>query len=277
MFLKMKKKKLHLHLVSDATGETVHQIARAALSQFTNLDTVEHIWTLVRTTEHAKSIGISIKKKPGILLYSIVNKNIRNEIEKIAEDLGIPSLPILDPLIDLLSDFVGQKGNRKIGAQHKMNKAYYERMAAVEYAVTHDDGMNIDNLDGAEILIVGVSRTSKTPTSMYLANRGFRVANYALVPNVDFPIENVKLQSNLFVIGLISEVQHLVNIRRNRLDYLRDKSNTSYINEESVTNELNSSKKLFLNNGWPVINVSRKSIEETAATIIFMYNQWKST
>ena len=157
-----------------------------------------------------------------------------------------------------------------------MNKAYYERMAAVEYAVTHDDGMNIDNLDGAEILIVGVSRTSKTPTSMYLANRGFRVANYALVPNVDFPIENVKLQSNLFVIGLISEVQHLVNIRRNRLDYLRDKSNASYINEEYVTNELNSSKKLFLNNGWPVINVSRKSIEETAATIIFMYNQWKS-
>ena len=112
---------------------------------------------------------------------------------------------------------------------------------------------------------------------MYLANRGFRVANYALVPNVDFPIENVKLQSNLFVIGLISEVQHLVNIRRNRLDYLRDKSNTSYINEESVTNELNSSKVSFLNNGCSVINVSRKSIEETAATIIFMYNQWKST
>tara|TARA_B100000945_G_scaffold299398_1_gene280041 strand:- start:203 stop:1027 length:825 start_codon:yes stop_codon:yes gene_type:complete len=271
----MKKKKLHLHLVSDATGETVHQVARAALSQFSAIETVEHIWTLVRTQEHVETIGRSIKKNPGIVLYSIVNESIRKKIEEISNDMAIPSLPILDPIIQLFGDFIGQKENRKIGAQHIMNKAYFDRMAAVEFAVTHDDGMNIENLEDAQMLLVGVSRTSKTPTSIYLANRGYKVANYALVPNVEFPINYVEMKSNLFIVGLTTEVDHLVNIRKNRLDYISDTKNMKYVDTEIVNQEIIEAKRLFQKNKWPMINVSRKSIEETAATIIFMFNEWK--
>ena len=160
---------LHIHLVSDSTGETVHQVARAALAQFPDVQIFEHIWTLVRTPAHVDTIASALKRNPGILLYSVVNPEIRNSIEDLCLKNSIPSLSVLDPLMDMLSSVLGYRQNTQPGSQHKLDKAYFDRMAAVEFAVNHDDGLNMDRLKDAQILLVGVSRTSKTPTSMYLA------------------------------------------------------------------------------------------------------------
>ena len=157
---------LHIHLVSDSTGETVHQVARAALAQFPDVQIFEHIWTLVRTPAHVETISSALTRNPGVLLYSVVNPEIRILIEQLCSKSNIPSLSVLDPLMDILSSVLGYRQSTQPGSQHKLDKAYFDRMAAVEFAVNHDDGLNMDRLKDAQILLVGVSRTSKTPTSM---------------------------------------------------------------------------------------------------------------
>ena len=161
----MANSSIHIHLVSDSTGETVHQVARAALAQFPDVHISEHIWTLVRTPAHVETISSALKRSPGILLYSVVDPDIRNAIEQLCKSHNLPSLSVLDPLMDMLSSVLGYRQNSRPGSQHKLDKAYFDRMAAVEFAVTHDDGLNMDRLNEAQILLVGVSRTSKTPTS----------------------------------------------------------------------------------------------------------------
>ena len=269
----MTKEPIHLHLISDSTGETVHQNARAALAQFPGRDVTEHIWTLIRSVSHVDTIEKSLQKHKGIVLYSIVDPEIRQDIEDRCRRLAVPSLSILDPLISLFSEVLGEKDNHRPGGQHQLNSAYFKRMSAVEFAVNHDDGLNMDNLADAQILLVGVSRTSKTPTSMYLANRGYHVANYALVPNVPFPIEKVK-DKKLFIAGLTTEPKRLTQVRRNRLEHMQDKSNVTYADTDTVTDELRNARRLFSANGWPVLDVSRRSIEETAASIIHLYTKW---
>ncbi len=262
---------LHIHLVSDSTGETVHQFARAALAQFSDVQTSEHIWTLVRTTAHVNTIRSAVERNPGLLLYSVVDPKIRLELETLCTELNVPSLSILDPLVDLLTTVLGYKQNSRPGGQHKLDKAYFERMAAVEFAVNHDDGLNMSSLHNAQILLVGVSRTSKTPTSMYLANRGYWVANYALVPNVDFPLHDIEPYPDLFVVGLTTEPRRLAHVRRNRLQHLSDTANDSYADFDSIATELNKARRLFSSQGWPVLDVSRRSVEETAAAILHLY------
>ena len=193
------KRDLHLHLISDSTGETVHQFARAALAQFPETNITEHIWTLVRNKAHIDAIERNLDKNPGVVLFSVVNKEVREMLEKICKEKGIPNLSILDSVVGLFSDVLGTKQSLLSGAQHKLDSAYFKRMAAVEYAVVHDDGLNIEHLEDADMLLVGVSRTSKTPTSMYLGHRGFKVANYALVPGVPFPIDKLP-QKKIFII-----------------------------------------------------------------------------
>ena len=241
----MSDRTLHLHLVSDSTGETVHQVARAALAQFNNVATSEHIWTLVRTTAHVDTIGMAIKRNPGILIYSVVDSDIRIQIEKICRQVGIPSISVLDPLVTLLTSVIGYEGSGQPGRQHKMDNAYFERMAAVEFAVNHDDGINMERLAEAQILLVGISRTSKTPTAMYLANRGYRVANYALVPHVSFPLKHVEGKTSLFIVGLTTDAKRLLQVRRNRLQHLSDNSNESYANFDNINDELTTARKLF--------------------------------
>ncbi|MGC6411947.1 MAG: pyruvate, water dikinase regulatory protein [Candidatus Puniceispirillaceae bacterium] len=270
----MKETVLHLHLISDSTGETVHQNARAALSQFPNTKITEHIWTLVRTKSHIEIIDKELARHPGVVLYSVMDAQIRAELEKVCRRHSVPSLSILDEVVDLFSRFLGTEVSQRPGAQHKLDDAYFKRMAAVEFAVTHDDGMNMDRLHEAEILLVGVSRTSKTPTSMYLAHRGFRVANYALVPHLPFP-EHYLTPNNLFVIGLVSDPRRLVQIRKNRLQHLSDDTNIGYADISKITDEMTTAKRLFHKMGWPVLDVTRRSIEETAAAIIHLYNQWR--
>ena len=262
---------LDIHLVSDSTGETVHQVARAALAQFPNVQISEHIWTLVRTPAHVETISSALTRNPGILLYSVVDPEIRRLIERLCSESNIPSLSVLDPLMDMLSSVLGYRQNTQPGGQHKLDKAYFERMAAVEFAVNHDDGLNMDRLKDAQILLVGVSRTSKTPTSMYLANRGYRVANYALVPNVDFPLHLLENTPNLFVVGLTTDAKRLSMVRRNRLQHMSDSQNDTYADLNNINDELKSARRLFSGQNWPVLDVSRRSIEETAAAILHLY------
>lgn len=268
---------LHIHLVSDSTGETVHQIARAALAQFSHVKTSEHIWTLVRTPAHVQTIRSGLERNPGLLLYSVVDPKIRAEIEALCKDLNVPNLSVLDPLVDLLSTVLGYRQNSRPGGQHKLDKAYFERMAAVEFAVNHDDGLNMDSLQNAQILLVGVSRTSKTPTSMYLANRGYWVANYALAPAVPFPLEKIEQYSDLFIVGLTTDPKRLAHVRRNRLAHLSDKTNQNYADMEKISEELAEARRLFSKQGWPVLDVSRRSVEETAAAILHLYMNHKES
>ena len=270
----MTEQTIHLHLVSDSTGETVHQYARAALAQFPKVQVSEHIWTLVRTPEHVQVLARSLERDKGVVLFSVVDQAIRKELEAVCRAQSIPHLSVLDPVVALLGSLFGAQEMNRPGAQHRMDKAYFERMAAVEFAVTHDDGLNMANLQGADMLLIGVSRTSKTPTSMYLANRGFRVANYALVPGVPFPIEHLNgLQ--IFVVGLASDPKRLTQIRRNRLAHLSDEGNDIYADLDQVTREMQEARRLFNANGWPVLDVTRRSVEETAAAIIHHYNIWR--
>ena len=177
---------LHLHLVSDSTGETVHQIARACLAQFPEVRATEHVWTLVRSDAHVEAVINGVDRNPGIMLMSIVNPDLRALIETRCDERHIPHISVLDPVVNMLGNLLGQPMQSRPGGQRQLDTAYFERMAAVEFAVRHDDGLNMNELGNADILLVGVSRTSKTPTSMYLAHRGYKVANYALVPNVQF-------------------------------------------------------------------------------------------
>tara|TARA_B100000575_G_C23135170_1_gene659277 strand:+ start:2655 stop:3512 length:858 start_codon:yes stop_codon:yes gene_type:complete len=262
---------LHIHLVSDSTGETVHQVARAALAQFPHVQISEHIWTLVRTPSHVETIASALTRNPGILLYSVVDPEIRRLIERLCSESNIPNLSVLDPLIDMLSSVLGYRQNTQPGGQHKLDKAYFDRMAAVEFAVNHDDGLNMERLKDAQILLVGVSRTSKTPTSMYLANRGYRVANYALVPNVAFPLHLLENTPDLFVVGLTTDAKRLSMVRRNRLQHMSDSQNDTYADLDNINDELKSARRLFSRQNWPVLDVSRRSIEETAAAILHLY------
>jgi regulator of PEP synthase PpsR (kinase-PPPase family) len=269
----MPQQTLHIHLVSDSTGETVHQVARACLAQFTNVKSVEHVWTLVRTEAHLDALFVGLDRHPGILLMSIIDQNIRSTIESVCRTKGVPAVSILDPVVNLLTTALGQTMTNLPGGQRRLDNAYFARMAAVDFAVSHDDGMNMGDLKKADILIVGVSRTSKTPTSMYLAHRGYKAANYALVPKVPFP-QHYLDGLNLFVVGLTNDPKRLSQIRRTRQAAMMDETNDDYSDIDQITEEVRNARRLFNANGWPVIDVTRRSVEETAAGILQHYNTW---
>ena len=247
----------------------------SGIGAISKADIKEHIWTLVRTSDHVEILDKALAKTGGVLLLSVVNPSIRRQVERVCVKHTIPHLSLLDPVVNLIGLVLGKTADQKPGAQHKLDDAYFERMKAVDFAVTHDDGMNINNISNADILLVGVSRTSKTPTSMYLANRGYFVANYALVPHVPFPEESVVAQ-DIFVVGLTSDVRRLSQIRRSRLASMSDEGNDSYAKDEDIQEEIKNARRLFSRNKWPVIDVTRRSVEETAASIIHLHNEWLS-
>ena len=267
------KRNIHIHLISDATGETTHLLVRAALGKFAGAHAIEHVWTLVRTMEHLESIKAEIAENGGVVFYSISDPQIRAELEQICQKDKIPYLSILDPAVRTLSKVLGKPTTARIGAQHRMDEAYFNRMEALEFAVHHDDGQAMSSVHNADILLVGVSRSSKTPTSIYLANRGYKVANYPLVPGIAPPLEMMQ-DKDVLVVGLINEARRLSQIRRNRLESMNAKGNMDYADIRKINDELNQAIKLFKDQGWPIIDVSRKSIEETAAEIINIYNHW---
>ena len=267
---------LHIHLVSDSTGETVHQVARACVAQFPSVTTVEHVWTLVRSEAHLHAVCAGLDRNPGILLMSIVNDEMRDKILAECRSRGIPAVSVLDPVVNLLGRVLGQTTQNLPGGQRRLNMAYFDRIAAVDFAVSHDDGMNMGQLEQADILLVGVSRTSKTPTSMYLAHRGYKVANYALVPQVPFPLHHLD-GLNLLVVGLTNDPKRLSQIRRTRQMTMADTDNVTYVDVDQITEEVRHGRRLFSEQNWPVIDVTRRSVEETAAAVIQLHTNWQES
>jgi len=262
----------HLHLISDATGETVQSVSRACLVQFENVTPVEHLWTLVRTARQVEKVLAGIEKSPGLVLFTVVDEDIRDQIQDACRRIGVPCVSVLQPIMVALGHFLNAEGHSEPGRQHVLSTEYYARIAAMDYAMAHDDGQATWNLEEADVLLIGVSRTSKTPTCIYLANRGVKAANIPLVTGVPIPDEVFTLKKPL-IVGLTKDTKSLVQVRRNRLKMLNNDSETPYADHDSVEAEVTQAKRLFTRHGWPVIDVSRRSIEETAAAIMTLRTQ----
>ncbi len=265
---------LHLHLVSDSTGETLENIAKAALAQFHDVEVVRHFWPMVRSEGHLDRIMSEVADNPGLVLFTLVNEGLRDKLEKRCHMLDLPSVPALDAVTAALSDMLGQKAKARPGSQHIMDAAYFARVEAIHYTIAHDDGVNWENWEEADILLAGVSRTSKTPTSIYLANRGFKTANIPIVPQSPPPDHLFHVKHPL-IIGLTTNTERLIQVRRNRLLSMNESHETDYVDEETVQAEIRYARRMFADNEWPVIDVTRRSIEETAAAVISLYHERK--
>lgn len=260
----------HLHLLSDSTGETLENLAKAALVQFDASDSVvKHFWPMVRSESHLDRILVDITKNPGLVLFTVVNSDTREKLEARCRVLGIPAVAVLDAVTDALSNMLGQQAKARPGRQHALDDAYFKRVDAIQFTIAHDDGLQHENWEQADIILAGVSRTSKTPTSIYLANRGFKTANIPLVPESPPPAALYNLKNPL-IVGLVTGAEKLVQIRRNRLLSLNQSPDTAYVDEDKIKSELKYARRIFADNGWPIIDVSRRSIEESAAAIINM-------
>jgi len=258
----------HLHLVSDATGETLITVARAAAAQYTKVIPVEHVHPLIRTQKQLDRVLGEIMESPGIVLYTLLQENLTARLEEKCRTLGLPCLSILGPVLHLFQAYLGAESTHKVGAQHTLNAEYFRRIDALNYTMLHDDGQLTDDLEEADVLLVGVSRTSKTPTSIYLANRGVKTANVPLVPGMPLPtgIESLK---HPLVVGLYATPERIVQIRQNRLLGLKaHRDDDKYIDQTSVAEEVAASRRLCTKHNWPLIDVTRRSIEETAAAVL---------
>jgi regulator of PEP synthase PpsR (kinase-PPPase family) len=264
--------RLHLHLLSDSTGETLEMIAKAALAQFDDAEVIRHFWPMVRSQQHLDRIVAELAANPGLVLYTLVNAEIRVRLEERCHVLGLPLVPVLDAVTVALEDHLGQAAHGRPGRQHAMNEAYFARVDAIQFTIAHDDGVGSENWEEADIVLAGVSRTSKTPTSIYLANRGYKVANIPLVVESPLPPNLFELRRPL-VVGLTTAPKRLIEIRRNRLLSLNQTTETAYVDEDKVEQEVAFARRLFADRGWPVIDVTRRSIEETAAGIMRLLSE----
>lgn len=263
--------RLHLHLLSDSTGETLELIAKAALAQFDEIETVRHFWPMVRSMQHLDRIMRDIATNPGLVLFTVANPEIRATLEERCRAEGLPTVAALDAVTDKLEDLLGQQASPRPGRRHQMDEAYFARVDAIQFTIAHDDGVAWEEWEEADIVLAGVSRTSKTPTSIYLANRGYKVANIPIVLESPPPESLFGLRRPL-VVGLTTAPERLIQVRRNRLLSLNQAPDTAYVDGDLVAREVQYARRLFADNGWPVIDVTRRSIEETAAAVINLYN-----
>ncbi len=267
--------KLHLHLLSDSTGETLENIAKAALAQFDDVETVRHFWPMVRSETHLERILQEIGQNPGLVVFTLVNSQIREMLEGRCAAMGLPAIAPLDSVSNALSMLLGQEAKARPGRQHVLDAAYFARVDAIQFTIAHDDGVNWENWEEADIVLAGVSRTSKTPTSIYLANRGFKTANIPIVVESPPPAKLYELKKPL-VVGLTTSADRLIQVRRNRLLSLNEETETSYVDQDAVKAEVAYARRMFADNDWPVIDVTRRSIEETAAAIITLCGERKA-
>jgi [pyruvate, water dikinase]-phosphate phosphotransferase / [pyruvate, water dikinase] kinase len=258
----------HLHLVSDSTGETLVTVARAAGAQFATVASVEHLHALIRSHKQLDRVLTEIENSPGMVLYTLLDQELANKLETTCRQIGVPCLSILGPVMQLFNSYLGADSKPRIGAQHTLNAEYFERIDALNFTMLHDDGQHAEDLEAADVVLVGVSRTSKTPTSIYLANRGVKTANIPLVPGVPVP-SNLETLTHPLIVGLTASPERIVQIRQNRLLGLRAEGEADqYIDKQAVAAEIGAARKLCAKHSWPVIDVTRRSIEETAAEVI---------
>ena len=263
----------HLHLISDATGETLLTVARAAAAQYAKVAPVEHIHPLVRTQKQLERALSEIEEFPGIVLYTLLEEDLVSRLENKCKELSLPCMSILGPVLLLFKSYLGSESTYKVGAQHTLNAEYFKRIDALNYTMIHDDGQHPEGLDEADVVLVGVSRTSKTPTSIYLAKRGVKTGNIPLVPGAPYPSQLETLIQPL-VVGLFASPERIVQIRQNRLLGLKaHDDDSSYIDRQAVAEEVAFSKKLCVKHNWPLIDVTRRSIEETAAAVLRLLSE----
>lgn len=264
----------NIHMVSDSTGETLTTIAKAVLVQYKNLKFDQYMHSLVRSKKQIENVYEEIKKNPGIVLCTVYDFELKKTLQRLCEDLNIPLIDPLDSIHKSLTNLYGLKSSPIIGGQHQLNSEYFERIDAMNYTLAHDDGVISSDLNLADVVLVGVSRTSKTPTSIYLANRGIKTANIPFVSGIPLPKQLAMIKKPL-IIGLVATPERIIQIRKNRLMALNAKDDSNYVDRRIVSEEIVQAKKFFEKNNWPVIDVTRKSIEETAAEIMLLYRARK--
>jgi regulator of PEP synthase PpsR (kinase-PPPase family) len=267
---------MNLHLVSDSTGETLNSMTRATLARFEDRHVVPHRWSLIRSRLQLDRVLEGLRHEPGPVLFTLVDRSLRHALEECCERLGVPCLSVLDQVVDLLQSQLGAQAREKRAAQHVLDADYFRRIDAMHYVLAHDDGQGAAGIVEADVCLVGVSRSSKTPTCFYLANRGIKAANVPIVPSAALPPELEATPCP--VVGLTIEVNALIEIRRHRLRLIgaagvRQDTN-DYIDPEAVKAEIQAARRLCTRQGWPVIDVTRRSIEETAATVLQLMEAW---
>ena len=261
----------HLHLVSDSTGETLITVARAVAAQYANVTPVEHVYPLVRSQKQLDRVLSEIEEAPGIVLFTLLEKDLVTRLEAKCQEINVPSLSIIGPVMQLFHAYLGAPTTGRVGAQHTLNAEYFKRIDALNYTMMHDDGQHVEGLEEADVILVGVSRTSKTPTSIYLANRGIRTANVPLVPGIPVPHQLETLTRPL-IVSLHATPERLIQVRQNRLLTMGAGSgNDTYIDKQAVADEVAFARKLSAKHNWPLLDVTRRSIEETAAAVLKLY------
>jgi regulator of PEP synthase PpsR (kinase-PPPase family) len=273
----MNERRINLHLVSEATGETLNTLARATTAQFESTQIVVQRWSLIRTSFQLHRVLEGIEHEPGPVLSTLVDHALRGELEVMCRRLNLPVVNVLDPVMNMLQEYIGEVAAHRPGRQYVMNADYFKRIDAMHYVLQHDDGQSQPGLAEADVILVGVSRSSKTPTCFFLANRGIKAANVPLVPHAGMP--DGLDRAHCPVIGLAIEAQALIDIRRNRLRLIGTagvirQGETDYVDEEAVKAELLWARRMCNRQGWPVIDVTRRSIEETAATVLQLMDAW---
>jgi regulator of PEP synthase PpsR (kinase-PPPase family) len=263
----------HLHLVSDATGETLITVARAAAAQYANVSPVEHLYPMVRSKKQLDRVLAEIAEAPGLVLYTLLEEDLIQFLENECREIGVPCMSVLGPILRLFQSYLGAETMQRVGAQHVLNAEYFQRINALNFSMLHDDGQHVEGLEDADVVLVGVSRTSKTPTSIYLANRGIKTGNVPLVPGVPVAPQVEQLTRPL-VVGLYASPERIVQIRQNRMLGLRaHRDDDQYIDKDAVAQEVSYSRKLCAKHNWPTIDVSRRSIEETAAAVMRLLSE----
>jgi len=257
----------HVHLVSDSTGETLNAMARAVCARFNNVLPIEHIYALVRSQKQLERALGEIAEAPGVVLHTIVDQSLRAALESGCQKMDMPCIGALDPLVSILSRYLGAPLSTRVGAQYALDTDYFNRMDALSYALGHDDGQGGPDLARADVVLVGVSRTSKTPTCIYLAHRGVRAANIPLVPAAPLPASLASL-NGVPVVGLTVSPDRLIQLRRNRLRALNETRDSTYVDSDAVRAETIAARRIFERHAWPVIDVTRRSVEETAAAVL---------
>jgi len=261
-----------IYLISDSTGETIDRIFMALKAQFTNFEYEINQFSFTRTENQILKILDKAKKgNNSIILYTIVNSKLAKFLAEQSLKKDIPCFGVLGDLILNFSRILNQKASHEPSGQHILNEEYYQRIEAIQFTMNHDDGNQIEDIERSDIILLGVSRTSKTPTSIYLANRGYKTSNIPLVSPTSIPEKIIKKSFSSCVVGLVTEAERLYDLRKNRLTTIKEDKNIEYTNIQTIKNELENSKKIFKKNRWPTIDVTRKSVEETAASVIKIY------
>ncbi len=263
----------HLHLISDATGETLIAAGRAAAAQYADARSIEHIYPLIRSEKQLLKVLEEIDAEPGIVLYTIIDEHLAAMLDQRAAEIGVPCVSVLEPVLNVFQSYLGAPSGRRVGAQHVLDADYFRRIDALNFTMEHDDGQMPRNIEEADIVLIGISRTSKTPTSIYLANRGLKVANIPIVVGAPMP-ETLITAKKPLIVGLIASTERISQVRKNRdLGSAHGYDSQSYVDRAQISEELTYARQLCDRHGWPIIDVTRRSIEETAAAVVALFNK----